>query len=206
MQIDKHIFRILNAGQMSWFEADEITLSEIKTRYALQANDFLYFRKGEDWLKYLIDTILAVASGPEQMLNLANACSAEVLEFTNTIIKNAQELSVIDWFDWYLRVSGGIELSRRALRFLKKHVFHSLITRENRPIVKDFRILCKNSQENIDHLPLWKAMGTKVRFYKEDADAGSHRFYISDMDMLSSGDKVKAIDYAFMDSKALSLL
>jgi hypothetical protein len=27
---------------------------------------------------------------------------------------------------------------------------------------------------------MWKAMGTQVRFYKEDTEAGSHRFYLNE--------------------------
>lgn len=182
MPTDKYVLDVINAGRMKWFEVDKVTLGEIKARYLLEADEFLYFRKGEDWLKGFVDWLLALGRGPEQILELASACGKEFLDFTQTGIDALSQLSFKDCIDWYLRLAA-IELARQHLLFLKK-VFWNKFVKKARKVGKhlgpDFRILCKKSPENIDHLPRWRAMRTKVRFYKKNTDSGSHRFYLNE--------------------------
>ncbi|MCW4043346.1 MAG: hypothetical protein NWE90_06450, partial [Candidatus Bathyarchaeota archaeon] len=130
-------------------------------------------------LKELINSMLAVGSGPEKILELASVCGQEVLEFTQSCIDGLSKLEFRNYIDWYLRLAA-VELARKHLLFLKKRIWDPLVNRANdasRPLTKlDFRILCTASQENLNHLQRWKATGTKVRFYRDDTEAGSHRF------------------------------
>ncbi len=181
MPSDRYVFKILSAGQITWFEADKTTLGEIKAKYLIDAEDFLYFRKGEDWLKHFIDWLLSLGIGAEQILELANECSTEALEFAREHIEALSALTTKDCLDWYIRIAGGYELSKKHIQYLKKKIwkpFEDKVHNSKKKFVNDFRILCKASQENKNYLHRWQAMKTKVRFYKDDADAGSHRFYL----------------------------
>jgi len=117
MPKDEYIFETISAGELTWFEADKVTLAEIKAKYLLEADEYLYFRKGEDWLKELINSLFAVCAGPEKILELASVCGQELIEFTNTFIDGLIELEFKDYIDWYLRLAA-LELARKHLLFL----------------------------------------------------------------------------------------
>jgi hypothetical protein len=105
MPTDEHVSRILSAGNMNWFEADKVTLAEIKVKYLLDAEAFLYFRKGEDWLKYLVDCLLSLGLGPEQIMD------------------DLRELNFWTCLDWYIRIAGGVERARKHIIFLKNKIW-----------------------------------------------------------------------------------
>lgn len=183
MQNDQHIYKIISAGQMNWFEADKVTLGEIKSKYLFDAEDYLYFRKGEDWLKVFIDWLLSLGIGPEQILELANVCGQEAIEFAQGCIDALSDLSVKECLELYVIIGSGHELARKHIQYLQKKIwgpFIEFVGRVRHKGSANFRILCKSSPENIAHLPKWKAMRTKVRFYREDTETGSHRFYLNE--------------------------
>jgi len=123
MPTDEHVSRILSAGNMNWFEADKVTLAEIKVKYLLDAEAFLYFRKGEDWLKYLVDCLLSLGLGPEQILELAKVCGQQAVEFANTHMDDLRELNFWTCLDWYIRIAGGVERARKHIIFLKNKIW-----------------------------------------------------------------------------------
>ncbi len=183
MDVGTYICLIPIYEQMIWFEADKVTLSKIKSKYLFEAEDFLYFRKGEDWLKHLISFFVALVGGEDKILELSKCYSKECLEYAQTNIKNLIKLDKVKCLDWLLVMSGDVDETRMCYNYLKKELWQSFQNRweQNRAITHNFQILCKkNIPDNQKHLPMWKAMETEVRFYQDDTEAGSHRFYLNE--------------------------
>lgn len=180
MTSDEHIYKIINAGQMTWFEADRVTLSKIKTEYLFNAENYLYFRKGEEWLKHLISFFVALADGREKILNLSQCYGVESLQYAQTNIADLINLNKPKCLDWLLLMSNQVDETQMCYEYLEQKLWDSFLAWKelSRPITQDFQILCTGSEENKKHLPMWKAVETKVRFYGDDSEAGSHRFYL----------------------------
>lgn len=174
---------VLNASKTTWFEADKLTLAEIKMSYVFGAKEFIYFRKGEDWLKELVDWYIALGGGSDQILGLAAAYGGMAFEFARDNIESITDLNFKECLEWYLIQAGTREILKKDFSIVKKLTWDKFTTwKEGRQkgCVAKFKILCKDAPENRMHLERWEANRTKVKFYHRNELAGSHRFYLNE--------------------------
>jgi hypothetical protein len=171
--------------QVKWFYDNEVTLVKRKTKYLFGAEQYLYFRKGEDWLKLIISFFIALARGEELIRNLAESCQGpqreDVLKYTDDNmedLKNLKQIICIDWLHLLSQYTVPDEYEK-CQEYIKTNVWNDFIAwKDMGNIPTDFKILCRHN--NKIFLPHWQAVGTNVKFYLNDEDAGSHRFYVNE--------------------------
>ena len=177
---------IVSAGKMNWFEANKVTLAQIKTKYLLDAKEYLYFRKGEDWLKHFMSALIALAGGEESIRRFSASfpSSRGVSTYAEDFMDELKALDKVKCLDWLLAMGRHPIYSPESEYYesLQNEIWDRFVSwkKQARRITTNFQILCKGSKENRSYLSHWHAVGTMVKFYPEDTDAGSHRFYVND--------------------------
>lgn len=191
------IWKTINAGKMTWFEADRATIYEILLPYVLKPDGFVYLRKGEvegvvvapdlvEEIKIAINWGFSVGRGEQEILGMAAAYGREVLEFAQTVMDGLLRLDFETWVEFYMK----IVLADRIIQLTENRIISFMETlrkmwppprdRDERgqPGV-DGRFLCTGNRENKDFLAKWKSNGMQVRFYEEAEDAGFHRLFLN---------------------------
>lgn len=170
--------KIVNAGEVHRFESDEPGVARLKVETELEAEEYLYLRKGEDFGGFVTELIQAASLGINQLTMLIEAYAPLAPDLLNISIKETIE-SFDDFLELYLIITGintkWKELSKKQFRSFSD--FFPFKSRSRKPEVK---ILCNPDERNEGARIGWEANKHEVRHYIDPKKAGSHRLYLTE--------------------------
>lgn len=170
------------AGTAVRFEADEPEIALLKAWFLVHSPRRLLLRKGEDFGGFALQVTDALLRGPRVFRSYA----AQDLGHTRLASPEIHALLSADFdalTEYYLKISQELEMTAQQFRSFITHVRNwlpdSLGTQAEYLPPGDLRILCRPDERNERARRGWEAEGYRVRHYKRDGDAGSHRLYIA---------------------------
>jgi hypothetical protein len=129
----------------------------LKVEFAAEAKEFLWLRKGEDVGADITSTFLGMVN------SLADLELAERLKDILVYVKTVEAIEK----HW--------PKVRDRFRNLKDH-FTRGSSQKRHPL--DLRILCSPTDDTEAARPVFEEQGYHVRHYRDDRQAGRHRFYV----------------------------
>lgn len=175
--VEKAVLNTYGLRGGKWFEADLAGISQLKREVHRNADEFLFLRKGEDFGAFIEMLYELMAQTPEQIAAVFSLYYGRFPVVAASV--DLQKLSDIDWkqiLAFYTLITKGKELAIATWKKMKE----ILVTGRGKGRLPKLRILCIPDDVNEKARIGWEEMGFQVRHYKDAAQAGSHRFYLTE--------------------------
>lgn len=175
--VEKACLKFHGIGRGEWFVSDLAGISQLKREVHRNADEFLLLRKGEDFGAVLEMLCELIAHSPEKIETIYTHYFEHFPEVASSV--NLKKLLEMDWAQmlaFYTVITKGKELIIKTREIMENILGPSC----NKDMLPELRILCKLDEVNEKARIGWEDMGFQVRHYKDPAQAGSHRFYLTE--------------------------
>jgi hypothetical protein len=166
------------SGRTKRFEANLSGVSALKRGVHGRAREFLYLRKGEDFGAF-IEFMVEAAKRPKiEVVRIMRPFFACHTKLGNPVSLEALgDLDPRQWLEFYKIVTRSVELLIPTVAWMAAMIRSS----QQIPPLPDIRVICNPSdvteeaRRGFEHI-----QGSQVRHYNDPAQAGTHRFYVSE--------------------------
>lgn len=175
--VEKAALKLYSLRDGKWFEADLAGISQLKREVHKKADDFLFLRKGEDFGAFIEMLLELMAQTPDIQNEVFSLYFKRFPELAASV--DFQKLTEIDWKEilaFYTCMTKSKELAIATWKKMKE----ILVSKCDKDRLPELRILCNLDEVNEKARIGWEEMGFQVRHYKDRAQAGSHRYYLTE--------------------------
>jgi len=175
--VEKAVLKHHSLKRTQWFEANLAGISQLKREVHKNANEFFYLRKGEDFGAFIEMLLELMVQTPEQITSVFSLYFERFPELAASL--DLHKLTEIDWkeiLSFYTLMTLGKELVIASWKKMKV----LLAPKPGDVKLPKLKILCYPDEVNKKARIGWEDMNYQVRNYKKKAQAGRHRFYLSE--------------------------